>query len=151
VNKQKLTRLILMITGGILVLIAIIKFRTGFYLSDLPLFLGILIVGGIIAYIASKIKPPSSEPLSLEGMWSASDGSTKIFGSNGLCQNMMAGPTGGSQTYVLSGTKDNNGRYTLVVSQPPNERTLYVNDSSENKVDVFDNSGNLLWTMTKKN
>lgn len=149
-NKKKLAQWILMITGGILVLIAFIKFRTGFYLSDLPLFMGILVVGGIIAYVASKIKPPSSDPLNLEGMWSASDGSTKIFGSNGLCQNMMAGHTGGSQTYVLSKTKDSNGRYTLLVSQPPNKRMLYVNDSSENKVDVFDNSGNLLWTMTKK-
>jgi hypothetical protein len=149
-NNKKLIQWILIIIGGILVIVVFVKGRSGFYLSEVPLLLGILVVGGILLYIARKIKPPSSDPLSLEGMWSASDGSTKVFGSNGLCQNMMAGPIGGPQTYVLSGTKDSNGHYALLISQPPNKRTLYVNDSGENKVNVFDNSGNLLWTMTKK-
>jgi hypothetical protein len=63
---------------------------------------------------------------------------------------MMNVTSSGSQTYVLSSLKDSNGRYTLQVSQPPNERTLYVKDSGEGKVDIFNGDENLLWTMTKK-
>jgi hypothetical protein len=143
-------KLILMVIGGIIYLIGIIKLSTGVYLRQLPLFFGLIIVGSIFFFIASKIKAPSSTPLSLEGIWLASDGSTKIFGSNGICQNMMNVTSSGSQTYVLSSLKDSNGRYTLQVSQPPNERTLYVKDSGEGKVDIFNGDENLLWTMTKK-
>jgi hypothetical protein len=143
-------KLILMVIGGIFYLIGIIKLSVGFYLRELPLFFGLIIVGSIFFFIASKIKAPSSEALSLEGIWLATDGSTKIFGSNGICQNMMDVANAGSQTYVLSSDKDSDGRYTLRVSQSPNERTLYVKDSGEGKVNIFDGGENLLWTMTKK-
>lgn len=63
---------------------------------------------------------------------------------------MMDVANAGSQTYVLSSDKDSDGRYTLKISQPPNERTLYVKDSGEGKVNIFDGGENLLWTMTKK-
>ena len=149
-NKKKLIQWIILIISFILIIGVVIKGRSGFYLSEVPLLFGVLIVVGILLYIVRKIKPPSSAPLSLEGIWTSSDGSTKIFGSNGICQNMMDRDIGGQQTYVLSNGKDSNDRYTLIISHPPNERTLYVKDSGEGEVGIFDGGGNLLWTMTKK-
>ena len=144
-------KLILMIIGGICYLIGVIKLAAGFYLRELPLYFGLVIVGSIFFFIASKIKTPSSDTLNLEGVWLASNGSTKIFGSNGICQNMMDVAIAGSQTYVISSNKDSDGLYTLQISQSPYEqRTLYVKDAGENKVEIFDGSENLLWSMTKK-
>jgi hypothetical protein len=55
-DPKKVLRTFLRVVGGILVLIAFLKLRTGFYVSELPFFLVMLIAGGICLYISQKIK-----------------------------------------------------------------------------------------------
>ena len=79
-NQKKTTRTILVVIGGILVLIGIIKVSIiGYYPSEaLPFFL-VLIGGAICLYIASKIKivKPGEEKsdVTLPGKWKCSCGS----------------------------------------------------------------------------
>lgn len=49
-------KLILTVVGGILVGVAVIKMSIiGYYPREAPLFVGILIVGGICAFVAQKL------------------------------------------------------------------------------------------------
>lgn len=53
--KEK--RMLLMVIGGILALVAIVKFSIiGYYPREAPVYFGILIVGAVCLYIASKMK-----------------------------------------------------------------------------------------------
>lgn len=54
---MKEVRIIFSVIGVILVLIGIVKVSIiGFYPSEAPLYIGIVMVGGVCCYIASKIK-----------------------------------------------------------------------------------------------
>lgn len=86
-------------------------------------------------------------PMNLDGAWSASDGSTKIFNSNGICS---VGLGGGPQTCMLSSNADSSGRHTLQITRPFDEMTLYVKDNGGGQMNVSDENGQFLWTMTKK-
>ena len=55
--NKKTKKMAFLVIGGVLVVIAIIKFSIiGYYQSDLPLFGSILVVGGILAFIGTKIR-----------------------------------------------------------------------------------------------
>ena len=79
-NQKKTTRTILMVIGGILVLIGIIKFSIiGYYPSEALPF-GIILIGGAIClYIAQKIKivKPGEDKsdVALPGKWKCNCGS----------------------------------------------------------------------------
>ena len=108
---------------------------------------GILLMIIIVSAMMLILVGCASDSLNLEGMWSASDGTTKSFGSNGVCN---AGNGGGPQTYAVSSNKDSKGYYTLVITRPFDEWTWLLQNSDADTVQVFDEAGNLQFTMTRK-
>ncbi len=92
-----------------------------------------------------KVEFPQKQ--SLLGMWSASDGSIKVFNADGTCG---VGLGDGPQNCTLSISADNKNRYTLFVTRPFDVINLLVKNDSSDKMSVFDESGKLLWTMTRK-
>lgn len=90
-----------------------------------------------------------STTFSLDGQWKASDGSIKTYSSSGSCHGWVSIDIGGPQSCSLSSNKDAAGRYTLTVSQPPNERTLGIEDQGDGRIRAYD-GGLLLWTLTKQ-
>jgi uncharacterized protein (DUF2147 family) len=74
----------------------------------------------------------SDSPPDIAGVWQADDGSgTKTIGDDGRCSGMYYNGSepldiGGGMTCTLGDKADADGRYTLVVRQPPNERTYTV-------------------------
>ena len=89
---------------------------------------GLLVAAAIAA--TSSLTGCASAP-SLEGLWSASDGSsTKVIQSDGSCSGMYYNggavlDIGGPESCVL-GSRQDDGTYPLVVSQPPNQTTYSV-------------------------
>ena len=89
-------------------------------------------------------------------MWAPSDGtSLKKFGANGTCSGVYyAGgkplDIGGPMTCQLSQGQNSAGRYTLDVTQGPNESTYLLAFDSEDRVTVYSNSGARLYAMTRK-
>ncbi len=55
-SDAKTKKTLFALAGGALVFGSYIKLRTGYYERELPLYIGILIVGCILAYISTKIK-----------------------------------------------------------------------------------------------
>ena len=107
-----------------------------------------------VAAVAVSLAACSSAPPSLTGNWKSSDGTPmKVVAQNGLCRGMYynAGKPldiGGGMSCSLSGQKDSNGRYSLVVSQPPNEATYTVSFEGNDKATVYDGS-KAIYTMTR--
>jgi hypothetical protein len=90
-----------------------------------------------------------STTFTLDGQWKASDGSIKTYSSNGSCRGWVSVDIGGPQSCSFSSSKDSAGRYTLNVSQPPNERSLGIEDLGGGKIKAYDGS-TVLWTLTKQ-
>lgn len=90
-----------------------------------------------------------SSSFTLDGQWKASDGSIKTYSSSGPCRGWVSVDIGGPQSCSLSSSKNSAGRYTLNVSQPPNERTLSIENLGDGKIKVYD-GGAVLWTLTKQ-
>ncbi len=71
-------------------------------------------------------------PPDITGVWSPDDGSgTKTIEADGRCSGMYYNggqvlDIGGGMTCTLGDKSDSDGRYTLVVRQPPNERNYSV-------------------------
>jgi hypothetical protein len=90
---------------------------------------------------------------SIVGIWSASDGSaTKTINEDGSCSGMYynAGKVldiGGPETCSLSQTA-NNGDYSIVVRQPPNQETLQV--KIDGSTMTLYSGGTKLVTLTKQ-
>lgn len=95
-------------------------------------------------------------PPSLIGNWVADDGSgMKVIDSSGLCSGMyyVRGQPldiGGPMRCSMGSKKDGRGRYSLVVTQPPNEETLHLAFKGNDTVMVYDGNGDLLFTMKRQ-
>lgn len=94
---------------------------------------------------------------SLVGNWRADDGTgMKVISSDGRCSGMYyTGPgepldIGGGMSCSLSSKKGSDGRYSLVVSQPPNQETLMVSFNGNDDATVYDSSGTRLFSMTRQ-
>lgn len=94
-------------------------------------------------------------PPSLVGNWMADDGTgMKVIRSNGACSGMYYSrgeplDIGGPMSCSIGTKKDGNGRYSLVVTQPPNEQTLKFSFSGDDEVAVY-SGGDLIFTMTRQ-
>jgi hypothetical protein len=82
-----------------------------------------------------------SNEFDIAGMWKDEDGTTRIFSSDGTCQNVVKIDIGGpSPVYTISEKKDNNGYYLLFVSQSGyNQTTFYVKIISSDEIQIYEN------------
>ena len=91
----------------------------------------------------------------LTGNWTADDGTgTKVINEAGACRGMFYTggkplDIGGGMSCSLSDKKGANGRYSLVVSQPPNEASYQVEFSGKDSATVYDVSGARLFSMKR--
>lgn len=91
----------------------------------------------------------------LTGNWSADDGTgTKVINEAGACRGMFYSggkplDIGGGMSCSLSDKKGSDGRYSLVVSQPPNEASYQVEFNGDDSATVYDKSGARLYSMEK--
>ncbi|WP_458115970.1 hypothetical protein [Arthrobacter sp. D2-10] len=91
----------------------------------------------------------------LTGNWSADDGTgVKVITEGGACQGMFYSggeplDIGGGMSCSLSDEEGPNGRYSLVVSQPPNQASYQVEFNGNDQVTVYDQSGSLLYSMER--
>lgn len=79
----------------------------------------------------------------LDGVWSTSLGGTATVNENGACTGMYfdngrALDIGGPESCTL-GSKSDDGTYTLVVEQPPNQATYHVRFDGDTM--TFDSGG----------
>lgn len=80
----------------------------------------------------------------------------KVIMSDGRCSGMYyTGPgspldIGGGMSCSMSSEEDSRGRYSLVVTQPPNQQTLRLAFDGNDEVTVYDGSGDRLFTMTRQ-
>lgn len=115
-----------------------------------PRIRGVILVMGSLMALAS-----CSSEVTLIGNWQPDDGSgVKVITESGQCQGMFyAGgkplDIGGGMTCSMSEKKNDDGRYSLVVSQPPNRATYYVEFVDSNTVDVYDSKGSEIYSMSR--
>jgi hypothetical protein len=92
----------------------------------------------------------------LVGNWQADDGTgMKVIRANGACSGMYYSYSrpldiGGGMSCSLSSKKGSNDRYTLVVSQPPNQATFEVAFDGNDSATIYDSSGTRLFSMTRR-
>jgi hypothetical protein len=81
--------------------------------------------------------------LDIVGMWKDKDGTTRIFSSDGTCQNVAKIDIGGPPpVYTISEKPDNNGYYILFVSQSGyNQTNFYVKVISGDEIEIYENPG----------
>ncbi|WP_043805723.1 hypothetical protein [Paenarthrobacter aurescens] len=97
----------------------------------------------------------AGSPPSLTGNWKADDGTAmKVIMSDGRCKGMYYSggqplDIGGGMTCSLSDNKGSNGRYSLVVSQPPNQATFQVEFGGNDSATVYSGSKKL-FTMARQ-
>lgn len=91
----------------------------------------------------------------LTGNWLADDGTgTKVINEAGACRGMFYTggkplDIGGGMSCSLSDKKGSNGRYSLIVSQPPNEASYQVEFHGNDSAMVYDGSGARLYSMKR--
>jgi hypothetical protein len=97
-------------------------------------FLGLLIVMCVMFAGCSLGK------LNIVGMWKNVDGTTCIFNSDGTCKNVAKIDIGGSlPIYNISEKPDDNGYYSLIVSQDGyNQTTFYVKVISNDSIEIYE-------------
>lgn len=95
------------------------------------------------------------DPSILVGSWQSADNTIRTFsGSGGACagffySNGQILDIGGPMSCVLSSQPDDAGRFTLVVTQSPNQANYRVLIESTDQVSVFDTGGDLLYRLTR--
>lgn len=108
----------------------------------------------ILVGLSASLMACGSAP-DLTGNWSADDGSgTKVINQAGPCRGMFYSggkplDIGGGMSCSLSEKKDSNGRYSLVVSQPPNQDSYQVEFNGNDAATVYDSSGTRLYSMNR--
>jgi hypothetical protein len=94
-----------------------------------------------------------SVQLDIVGMWKDKDGTTRIFSSDGTCQNVAKIDIGGPPpVYTISEKPDNNGYYILFVSQSGyNQTNFYVKVISRDEIKIYENpnSTEALYNLTR--
>lgn len=91
----------------------------------------------------------------LTGNWSPDDGTgTKVINETGACRGMFYSggkplDIGGGMSCSLSDKKGSNDRYSLVVSQPPNEASYEVEFNGNDSATVYDMSGARLYSIER--
>jgi hypothetical protein len=91
----------------------------------------------------------------LAGNWSADDGTgTKVINEAGACRGMFYSggkplDIGGGMSCSLSEKKGADGRYSLVVSQPPNQASYQVEFSGNDAATVYNGAGARLYSMKR--
>lgn len=111
-----------------------------------------LVASGLLGAVLSGC---AGSPPSLAGNWKADDGTaTKVIMSDGRCKGMYYSggeplDIGGGMTCSLSDKKASNDRYSLVVSQPPNQASFQVEFSGSDSATVYSGSTKL-FTMTRQ-
>ncbi|MDO5863456.1 MULTISPECIES: hypothetical protein [Paenarthrobacter] len=111
-----------------------------------------LLVSGIVSALLCSC---AGSPPSLTGNWKADDGTAmKVVMPDGRCKGMYYSggkplDIGGGMTCSLSDKKDSKGRYSLVVSQPPNQATFQVEFSGNDSATLYSGS-NKLFTMARQ-
>ncbi|MGO4858929.1 hypothetical protein [Arthrobacter sp. 2MCAF14] len=91
----------------------------------------------------------------IAGNWKADDGTpVKVIAQDSRCQGMFYNGTkpldiGGGMTCSFSTKKDANGRYSLVVSQPPNQASYTVDFTGSDTVAVYSGTSKI-YTMTRQ-
>lgn len=94
-------------------------------------------------------------PEALAGSWHASDGSgMKTFNTSGACDGFYYNngkplDIGGPMTCTIDGSPGADGRYTLVVKQPPNEDSYKVEFDTDNHAIVYTDGGEKLYEMSR--
>lgn len=89
-------------------------------------------------------------------MWSPSDGSgIKTLGAAGGCSGMYYNggqplDIGGGMTCALSEDANDDGTYTMLVRQPPNERTYRVSFPDDDTMVLLDSAGSEIVTLTRQ-
>lgn len=96
---------------------------------------------GLLLFVCIMLAGCSSAQFDIIGMWKDADGSTRIFSSNGTCQNVAKIDIGGSNpTYTISGKANSNGFYSLYVEQGGyNQTTFYVKVVNNDKIQIYEN------------
>ena len=88
------------------------------------------------------------------GMWQDKDGTTRIFSSDGTCQNIAKIDIGGpAPVYTLSKKVNNNGYYLLYVSQSGyNGTTFYMKVISNDEIQIYENQSatEALYNLTRR-
>ncbi|MDH3018419.1 MULTISPECIES: hypothetical protein [Gordonia] len=95
-----------------------------------------------------------TDPRTLTGTWTASDGQTISFGSDGRCDNayyVNGEPfdIGGPMYCALSTAPDSAGRYRLIVRQASNKATYSVEFIDADSASVYDREGALIYRITR--
>ncbi|VXC14978.1 conserved exported hypothetical protein [Arthrobacter sp. 9AX] len=96
----------------------------------------------------------SSAP-DITGNWSADDGTgTKVINEAGACRGMLYSggkplDIGGGMSCSLSEKEGPNGRYSLIVTQPPNEASYQVQFEGNDAATIYDSKGTKLYSMTR--
>lgn len=91
----------------------------------------------------------------LTGNWTADDGTqTKVINEAGACRGMFYSngkplDIGGGMSCSLSEKKNSNGRYSLIVSQPPNEASYEIEFDGNDAATVYDGSGTRIYSMKR--
>ncbi|MEV7132617.1 hypothetical protein AB0N24_06965 [Arthrobacter sp. NPDC093128] len=108
---------------------------------------------GLIA-VAAGLTGCAGTP-DLTGNWAPDDGTgTKVINEAGSCEGMFYSGNkpldiGGGMSCSLSDKKGSNGRYSLVVSQPPNRASYQVEFDGDDAATVFDVSGTRIFSMKR--
>ena len=94
----------------------------------------------VVPLILCLVLASCASSFSIVGMWVDTDGTTRTFSSNGMCQNVATIDIGGpSPTYTISEKKGSNGYYLLYVQQGGyNQTTFYVNVINNDRIDIYD-------------
>ena len=95
-----------------------------------------------------------SSPPALVGNWKADDGTTKVIADSGACKGMFYSggkplDIGGGMTCSLSDKEGADGKYSLVVSQPPNQASFLVEFDGDDSATVYDGTGKRVFAMTR--
>ena len=116
---------------------------------------GSVLVVLLVVFVYTSVVGNTSTP-DLVGNWQADDRTgMKVIRPNGACSGMYYShgrplDIGGGMSCSLSSNEGSNGRYTLVVSQPPNQATFAVAFDGNDSATVYDAAGTRLFSMDRR-
>ncbi|WP_328618110.1 hypothetical protein OHS18_20385 [Amycolatopsis sp. NBC_00355] len=117
----------------------------------------LVLVVAMVAAVLAATRPDSGRTgaEAFAGNWTASDGSgIKVFGEDGRCEGFYYNgreqlDIGGPMTCAVSDSPGTNGRYTLTVTQQPNQATYEAALDSSDHISVYTGSGAPLYELSR--